>query len=121
MWRALIIVGMLVALSVPAVADQTTVNPPTAVKKAVVKHRVVVHRRHRIVRETTIVLPPAPVPAPIAPVRQPPGHFVWIPALQTYSWVGGTNRPGAFWVDWVLPGVWITQPPAWVWAGTRWN
>ena len=121
MWRALIIAGMVLALSAPAFADQTTVTPTETVKKRTVE-KTVVHRRTRIreVRETKIVVPPPPLVA-VATPQLPPGHFVWSPALQTYTWKGGVNRPGAFWVDYIVPGVWITQPPAWVWGGTRWN
>ena len=116
MWRALIIAGTVLALSAPAVADQTTVTPTATVKKRAIK-RAVVHRRTRIreVRETQIVLPPPP-PVPAPTVQLPPGHFVWSPALQSYTWKGGPNGPGGTWVEYMLP-----PPPAWVWAGTRWN
>jgi hypothetical protein len=122
MWRALIIVsltGAVLAPSAPAFADQTTVTPTDTVKKRTVK-KTVVHRRIRArePRETNTIVPP---PVPVATAQLPPGHFVWSPAQQSYTWKGGINRPGAFWVDYILPGVWITQPPAWVWAGTRWN
>jgi hypothetical protein len=123
MWRALITVGAVVALTAPAFAAETT---------------TVIEKRTTVTREvpgsgttvTTTAIAPNPPPPPRVEVAPPlpfpaavwtPGHWRWNPGQQDYSWVGGVYLSApqghAVWV----PGDWRQEPPGWVWTEGRWD
>ena len=121
-WRTLLTAGLVLALSLPAYADETAapISKPAVktVKKSVVHYRR--HRRTRV-RETVFVPPPPlPAPRPIV-ITLPPGRWQWVPARQSYTWVQRVYayRPYAP-VAWV-PGHWHQGPNGWVWVEGRWD
>ncbi len=124
MRRALAIAGAALALSIPALADEVTIEKRTITRE--------------VTREApesgstvpNVIIAPGPPPPPRTEMPPPPpgptmvwigGHWSWDPAARGHVWVDGRYaeppRRRAAW----LPGRWVQQPDGWVWEDGRWD
>lgn len=125
MWRSLIVSAAVVALTVPAFAQATSTT--TIEKRSETVTRSIPKTGYTV--STTVIVPTAP-PAPWieSPPALPfpaavwePGHWRWVPAEQTYTWVQGIYaRPPHEHAAW-QPGHWRQAPNGWVWVEGRWD